>query len=469
MALKLSAHPASFRDSDGFVAVSEPGEIYRIVTPAYDKHYQKLITSGLYETLVSKRFLVTHEVVSEIAEEWDNCRVLKPEHIPFITYPYEWSFRQLKDAALLTLDIQLLAIEHGLTLKDASAYNVQFLNGSPIFIDTSSFKEIEKFTPWGAYGQFCRHFLAPLSLMAFTDVNLNKLSVNYIDGIPLDLCVKLLPWKTRIKLGLFTHLFMHSKSINNSSNQNSKSTPQEIGKNGLIGIIKHLRSTVAGLNEHKQKTTWDDYYISNNNYTSVAFAEKENWIKLQLKGALTPNSMVWDLGANDGYFSKLAAEYASLVVAMDIDPNAVNRLYQQLKSTDQTAANSTKILPLVVDLATPTPAIGWANQERTTLWERGKPDLIMALALIHHLVIGNNLSFQKVASFLAAQTREYLIIEFVGVEDSQVTKLTQHRELDSWKHYTPSNFEKAFGEEFNLISTYQIPESLRKLYVFKRK
>ena len=203
---------ASFRDPSGFMFMAD-GALYRQVNKVYAPHYRQLMESGLYEQLVKRAWLVAHEEVeTPVADQSKVYQVIRPERIPFISYPYEWSFSQLRDAALLTLDVQTLALEYGMTLVDASGFNVQFMKGKPIMIDTLSFQKYAEGQAWTGYKQFCQHFLAPIALMAKTDVRLNQLLRAYIDGIPMDLASRLLPGRTWWRFGLVTHIHLHAKA-----------------------------------------------------------------------------------------------------------------------------------------------------------------------------------------------------------------------------------------------------------------
>ena len=189
----------SFRDPNGFVFVSE-GTLYRQVNKSYQRHYDLLYSSGLYEALVSRHLLIAHDECDYLPHGNDQIyKVLRPLPVPFVSYPYEWCFSQLKDAALVTLDLQKRALAHNMVLKDASAYNIQFLDGKPLLIDTLSFETYEEGRAWVAYRQFCQHFLAPLVLMSQKDIRLSQLLRVYIDGIPLDLAASLLPKRTYLQ------------------------------------------------------------------------------------------------------------------------------------------------------------------------------------------------------------------------------------------------------------------------------
>jgi len=457
---------ASFRDPSGFVFFHDE-TLFRQVNQVYQEDYDLLISSGLYDKLTKQKLLIPHQeveikpVVPELG-----YKVIQPARIDFISYPYEWSFSQLKDAALLTLLIQKMALEAGMILKDASVYNIQFHHGSPILIDTLSFAKYIEGSPWVAYRQFCQHFLAPLALMSKVDIRLSSLLINYIDGIPLDLCSRLLPRSSRWNLGLTTHIHMQAAAqkryADASALKRAGKTDQQprVSKLGLIGLIDSLESSVKKLDIKITGQDWVNYY-SDNNYTKRAFAEKRKIVADAVRD-LQPK-LVLDLGANTGVFSREAAQQADcLVVSTDIDPEAVEINYLQMKKDRQT-----NLLPLVLDLTNPSPAIGWDNQERDSFYSRGKADLVMALALVHHLAIANNVPLGDIASTLAT-LGEHLLIEFVPKEDSQVKRLLRSRD-DIFDQYSLNGLLEAFERYYKLDAQTPIPESERTMLLFKRK
>ncbi len=452
---------ASFRDPSGFM-FRRDGVLYRQVNQHYRTQYDLLISSGLLESLWKQGLLVASEEVDvpplnpEIA-----YKILKPWELPFISYPYEWSFSQLKDAALGTLQIQKQAFEKGLALKDASAYNIQFYNGKAVLIDTLSFEPYQAGEPWVAYRQFCQHFLAPLALMALTDVRLSQLLRVYIDGIPLDLASKLLPGSTKFNLGLNLHIHTHAAAQLKYADDTSakKQNRGQMNKNAFLGLIDSLESTIKGLTLKGVKTEWADYYTATN-YTEGSLEEKRELVGKFIDQA-SPNTL-WDLGANTGYFSRVASDKGIYSVAFDIDPLAVEQAWQDVKLKKEK-----NLLPLVLDLTNPSPAIGWSNQERSSFMERGPVDCVMALALIHHLAISNNVPLVTLAEFFAASGK-WLVIEFVPKEDSQVQRLLSTRE-DIFPDYHPEGFEKAFGTCFHQRAKEPIPGSKRLLYLLERK
>ena len=448
----------SFRDPSGFL-FREQGVLYRQVNRIYQDHYDQLMSSGLCDALVKRKLLIPHQEVDQTAPRPDLAyRVIRPEPLDYLSYPYEWCFSQLKDAALATLKIQKLSLEHGMTLKDSSAYNVQFHRGHPLLIDSLSFEAYQPDQPWVAYRQFCQHFLAPLSLMAYSDVRLGQLLRVYIDGIPLDLAVRLLPFATRLKLPLLLHLHLHARSQRRYAD---KPTAQagKMTKAGMLGLIDNLESGIKGLRWSPKDTEWGDYYEFHN-YSPTGLDFKERTIAAYLE-RIQP-SKVWDFGANTGKFSRIACKMSIPTIAYDVDPAAVEKNYQQCASEHER-----NLLPLIADLTNPSPGIGWQNHERMSLLERGPADAVLALALIHHLAISNNVPLGRVAEFFQ-QAGHWLVIEFVPKTDSQVQRLLSTRE-DIFADYHPQGFEKAFSDYFVIHDHQEIPESERCLYLMETK
>ncbi|HDH97378.1 MAG TPA: SAM-dependent methyltransferase [Proteobacteria bacterium] len=447
----------SFRDPSGFLFYRD-GVLYRQINASYAEHYDMLMGSGLYDELVADGLLIPHEEVDVEPHSPDVAyKVIKPEPIPFVSYPYEWCFSQLKDAALLTLELQRRAIERKMILKDASAYNIQFVGPRPVFIDTLSFEIHREGEPWVAYRQFCQHFLAPLALMSYVDVRLGQLSRVHIDGIPLDLASKLLPKRTRIGFGLSVHIHLHARSQKHFADKPVKPEAKKVGRLSLLGLIDSLKGTVSKLRWQPRDTQWSDYY-EDTNYTEAALEHKKRIVGEFLEEAKPTD--VWDLGANVGVFSRIAASKGARVVALDADPAAVERNYLDCKR------DGADILPLLVDLTNPSPAVGWSCAERDSLLQRAPAHTIMALALVHHLAISNNLPLSRIAEFFARICSGYLIVEFVPKNDSQVQRLLRTRE-DIFADYNQQAFEREFGGRFELIRREKIVESERLLYLMK--
>lgn len=453
---------ASFRDPSGFL-FRRNDQIFRQINVAYKEDYDLLMFSGLFDKLAQKGWLISHTEVDEspLSEELA-YKVIRPEKVKFISYPYEWSFSQLKDAALHTLKIQKKALQAGMVLKDASAYNIQFHHGNPVLIDTLSFTKYKEGQPWVAYRQFCQHFLAPLALMSKVDIRLSKLLQIYIDGIPLDLASQLLPRLSRLNGGILTHIHLHAYAQKRYSDPSEKRAHKNIrvSKDALIGLIESLENTVKKLTWKVHGTDWAEYYQATN-YTDESFEQKKGIVS-ELIHEISPKT-VWDLGANNGEFSRLGVDLADCqIISTDIDPGAVEINYLTCKKE-----RIKNILPLVIDLTNPSPAIGWANNERQSFYQRGPVDLCLALALIHHLAISNNVPLEEVSHTLAALGK-HLIIEFVPKEDSQVKKLLASRQ-DIFNKYTMEGFIHAFSQDFRLEKQIPITGTYRTIFFFSGK
>lgn len=458
---KTSRLDASFRDPSGFLFTFD-GALYRQVNHHYAAEYDRLMTSGLYDRLVRAGLLIPHREADVPPAEPDLAyKVIRPEKVRFISYPYEWSFTQLKDAALATLTLQRRALKAGMSLKDASAYNIQFVDGKPMLIDTLSFETYREGLPWVAYRQFCQHFLAPLALMARRDVRLGQLLRIYIDGVPLDLAGRLLPWGTRLNPGIATHIHLHAMVQERFADKPIERPKAGAGmsRQAMLSLLDSLESTVRSLHWKPAKTEWGRYYAITN-YSDAAFEHKKELVAEWAKR--TQPKVIWDLGANTGVFSRQAGSAGAYVVAFDIDPVAVEQNYQQVKDS-----KDGNILPLMLDLTNPSPALGWNGRERQSLAERGPADLVLALALVHHLAISNNVPLPQLADFFAGIGR-WLVIEFVPKSDSQVQRLLQSRE-DIFPHYTRKDFEQVFQQRFKIHASVEIRESERVLYLMERR
>jgi hypothetical protein len=452
---------SSFRDPAGFL-FTDQDILYRQINPSGFEDYFLLLNSGLYEELISSNFLIPHEEQGKYDKESPPDKIIiKPEPIAFISYPYEWGFSQIKDAALLTLDIQLASIRKGLSLKDSSAYNIQFHNGKPILIDTLSFECYQEGHPWAAYRQFCQHFLCPLALMAYTDVRLSQLSRVYIDGIPLDLASKLLPRKTSLNLALNMHIHLHAKSQTQYADKEiDRSKPQrKMQKHQLLGLVENLKSAIKKLVWQPGNTNWAEYNQFHN-YTPEALQHKSEIVLNFLHK--TDSQKIWDLGANTGRFSRIASQQNIRTMAFDNDPGAVEINY--LKAIEE---GDQYLLPLITDLTNPSPGLGWAHTERQSLLSRGPADAVLALALVHHIVIGNNIPLRNLVEFLR-NICSWLIIEFIPKEDPQVKKLLQVRK-DIFTDYNRMNFLNEFNDQFELIAQEKIRETTREIFLFRNK
>lgn len=454
-------HPGSFRDPSGFIFV-EDGRLLRQVNRVYESHYRQFAESGAFDALIEAGLLIPSvEADIGLARTADAALIIEPQRIPFISYPYEWCFSQLKAAALATLEIQKEVLKRNFVLKDASAYNIQFNKGRPIHIDTLSFEPYEEGSPWVAYRQFCQHFLAPLLLMNKRDVRLGIWLRDFIDGFPLDLASELLPRKTRFNFQIAAHIHLHAKVQTRAATAAPTQRSLSVNRNGLVAMIDGMISLIRSLSLESKKTTWSDYY-SETNYSQGAMQAKKTLVSRYLDSLSKPISMVWDLGSNVGEMSDIASKRGIPTIGLEMDPYAVEEAYRRVtESTDEFQ------LPLVQDLSNPSPRLGWAHEERESLLDRGPADVAMALALVHHLAIGNNVPLSRISEFMA-QCARHLIIEFVPKEDSQIQRMLSTRK-DVFDGYSEVGFESAFDAHWILLNKERIEGTARTLYLLERK
>jgi hypothetical protein len=452
-----SEHPASFKDPSGFVFQAE-GTIYRQVNRSYADAWDKLMGSGLYEKLVARKQLISHqEIPKNITQTAEWYKTLQPTVIPFISYPYEWSFDQLRDAALLTLNILRVSLNHGMILKDATPFNIQFIEGRPVFIDTLSFDIYDPTRSWVAYRQFCQCFLFPLYLEHYLKKDVQKILSTYIEGIPVDITARLLPWKSNLSLGVWLHVYLQNAV---QRGKKPASNTLQFQKKKLLNLVSHLESILQRFPEERDhKTTWNNYYegtILSKEYLQ----QKEIIFRSYCEGLNLQTAL--DLGANDGYFSKLLAAQGTQVISTDVDGQCINRLYGEVKKR-----RLPNILPLILDISNPSPAVGFHNLERAAFHERIQTELVIALALIHHLVIGKNIPLHKLSTYFN-DIAPLLIIEFVPKEDEKVQQMLASRP-DIFQDYTVAGFEKAFLQYFEIQRKEIVPETTRIMYRMKRK
>lgn len=458
--LQNNQHQASFRDPSGYV-IQKDGKLLRIINPVYFPQFNRLTTSGFYNKLFKSGLLIPHK---EIDNTPHNITIA-PRYIPFITYPFEWSFEMYKHAALTTLKIHRAALANGFILKDASAYNITFHNGKPVFIDSLSFDFYEEDKPWRAFKQFVMHFLGPLLLAKYHGASMLGLMQNHIDGIPVKTIASLLPFKTKFNSTTYTNIHLLAKlEAKYSEDYKSESKISKLSKKAQNNIIENLYDFIKNL-KLNEKTEWGDYY-DKTNYNNSAFQQKARLIKtwateLDVKIAI-------DVGGNDGTFGREIKDICDLVLVSDIDANAVDHNYKQIQKNKET-----NLLPFVCDVLQPAPGIGFYNTERSSLINRLidlKPDLTMALALIHHITLSGNVPFFKSAEFFAAFS-ENLILEFPTREDSWVQSLlVRKREfINHFDFYREDNFENAYSNFFEILKIEPLKDSHRILYLLKRK
>jgi hypothetical protein len=455
----VDAIPSSFRDPAGYV--TREGAIFkRVVTGRGRDDYELYRSSGLHDDLTGQGLIVDYREEKILSGRYlEAHKVLVPEQIPFISYPYEWSFDQLKDAALLTLEIQERALAYGLSLKDASAYNVQFVGSHPVFIDLLSFEK-DSGGPWVAYEQFCRHFLGPLLLMQHHDPGINRFLRADLDGFPLGLISRLLPGKTFLNPGALLHIHLHARAQARyagaqvaSGNENQRA--------GVKSTVLHsLRSAVEKLKAPAADTAWSGYRDSRNHYTEDSLVFKKEHVGNTIR-TLRP-SLVFDLGANSGEYSEEVSQAGSYCVAMDVDPGCVNRAY-----LDGKGSGNRKVLPLLMDLRNPSPGAGFGLSERASLLDRPQADFTLVLALLHHLRITAMVPLAQIAAFLSRLT-DSALVEFVPKTDPMTRKLLAGRR-DTFDDYTVEGLINAFESWFDISHRAGIPGTSRTLWWMRRR
>ncbi|WP_231131707.1 class I SAM-dependent methyltransferase [Flavobacterium hydrophilum] len=449
---------SSFRDPSGYVFI-EDDSVKRIINPIYFNQYRSLTKSGFYNTLFEKKYLIPHKVVEENQDQI----IIEAQKIPLVNYPYEWSFLQYKHAALLTLKIQKLSLKNNFTLKDASAFNITFHEGKPVFIDTLSFDFYQENNPWLAYKQFIMHFLGPLVLTKYFGQDYLKTLSQNLEGISLQKLSRLLPFKSYFSPTLVTNIHLLAK-YDKKYESDKKSVSNNLSKASQIKLIDGLYDYILNLSAN-EKTEWDHYY-NQINYDDVAYQFKKKAVKdwfLSIQG----KSLI-DIGGNDGTFSRELKEQADLLIVADVDPNAVEQNYRQIIKSKEKI-----ILPLVIDVLNPAANYGFNNEERFSFIDRIKElnlDGCLALAVIHHITLSGNIPFSLSAQFFSKMSSN-LLIEFPTRKDSWVQfLLDSKREFKNhFDFYDEENFEKEYAVYFEILKKEKIDSSERILYRLKRR
>ncbi len=460
--------PVSFRDPSGFVFRMD-GVYYRQVNLLYSENYELFMQSGLYRDLIGKKLLIPHTEIDENRTQspvW--YKTLLPRQISVISYPAEWCPAQLRDAALLTLDILENSLDRGMVLKDANPQNIQFQDGAAIFIDTLSFEKYDPSMPWVAYRQFCECFLFPLYLHRYRGTGVHKILGSYPEGIPAVVTAGLLPWKSRFNAGAWMHVFLQSRIHRDgaaASRDGVAGRRISFSKNKLLHLIRHLRQLIRSLGlDGRAVSEWGNYYKKT--ILSRDYLEEKEKLFQPFVSEIDFGSAL-DLGANDGHFSRLLAnrEAETPIIAVDLDWPCIQRLYEECK-TGKTG-KPIHILPLCVDISDPTPASGFRNQERSSFSDRARCQLVVALALVHHLVLGKNIPLSGVARYFAELTTEWLIVEFIPLSDEKAQQLIRNKSV--WHEpYDTGAFESSFAEYFHIQRRAIIPGTDRILYRMKK-
>ena len=451
----------SFRDPDTRV-FHHGGTVFRCLAGRALEDWERLAATDFHARFMADRRLIPTRRVTDVdslpplAPRW--VAVLEHERVPLVSYPYEWSFGMLKDAALLQLDVTRAALDEDMTLKDATAFNVQWRGARPTFIDVGSFTAYAAGEPWAGYRQFCETFLYPLLLQAYRDVPFQPWLRGSLEGISAERCRALLSGRDLLRRGVLAHVYLQAKA-----QARYDDTPGDVrGELRAAGfgaaLIKHnldrLRRTVEGLRWEPRRSTWSEYQREHS-YDDDDLRRKVDFVGRVAARRRWP--LVWDLGCNTGDYSRLAAAHADYVLALDADHVVVDRLYRALR-----ADGPANVLPLVADVADPSPGLGWRGRERLPLGDRGAPALILCLALIHHLVIGRNIPLDEFVAWLAQFGAE-VVLEFVGPDDPMVERLLRNRR-DQEFDYSEGAVRAALERHFGAIAPETLASGTRTLY-----
>jgi len=458
---RVRFEPGSFRDRNGRVFYRDGG-IYRTVGSEALASWEMLRATRFFGEAVGAGTIVATERVDPVSAHLGDlgpwAAVLKHERIPFISYPYEWCFGMLQAAALLQLDMLAAALDEEMTLKDSTPFNIQWRGTTPVFVDIPSFERYRAGEPWGGYRQFCKLFLYPLLLQAYKDVPFHAWLRGSIDGIDPGVINNLMSLRDLLRPGVLLHVTLQARAESRYA-PGAVDVRQNLQRAGfsramIVNNVSRLRKLVAGLSWAAAGSTWSDYGTSH----SYSDADRERKLEfVRTVAAARQWALAWDLGCNEGTFSRIVAEHADTVVAVDADHLTLERLYRTLSESSQRT-----ILPLYMNLSDPSPDLGWRGLERKAMTSRARPELILCLALIHHLVIAANVPLHEVLDYFAA-IGGVLIIEFVDKSDPMVQRLLQNK-VDQYGEYTRPEFERLLAERYDIVRSEALPSGTRTLY-----
>lgn len=464
---ELNYETGSYRDREGRVFYGEAGEVYRALSPAALAEWQAVSATRFFsEAMAAGKIVRTEEVSGGPAEfalpdaGW--AAVLRHEKIPFVSYPYEWPFGMLRDAALLHLELLEQALDEEVTLKDGTAYNVQFVGARPVFVDVVSFARLARGAPWAGYRQFCQTCLYPLLLQGYKNIAFHPFLRGCLDGISPADCARIMSLRDLLRPGVLTHVGLHAwlesdRAVRQSNVQEAlprAGFDKSLIKNNVAGLSR----SIGKLNWNPPESKWSAY-AGCNSYSESDKCRKAAFVREA--AAARPVGLAWDLGCNTGEYARIVAEHVRYVVAMDADHLAVERFYQSLKVRPPSAGEG-MILPLVSNVADPSPNLGWRGLERKALDERGRPELTLCLALLHHLVLDAGIPMRDLLAWLAGLGTD-LVIEFVDKNDPMVQLLLRNRR-DNCADYEREHFEQCLNELFVVSRSEQLESGTRTLY-----
>jgi SAM-dependent methyltransferase len=441
---------------------TSPDGVFRALSATGLDDWQALAESPLWRELQDEGLVVATEP-AELEAVPDLlagsvAAVLRHERVPFVSYPYEWPFSMLRDAALLQLTLNRRALRAGLALKDATPYNVQWRGARPVFVDVGSFERLRAGEPWAGYRQFCMQFLYPLMLQAYKDLPFHALLRGSLDGIaPAD--ARALLAGERFRKGVLSNVLVHARLESRYADAEGREVKREMKRAGfgtelLAANFAKLEKLVRGLEWKAGETAWTGYG-EDNTYDDDAAAAKAEFVREAV--ARRRVALAWDVGCNDGRFARIAAESAELVVAFDADHATVDALYRRQRDEGRE-----DVLPLVMSVTDPSPDLGWRGRERASLERRGTPGLVLCLAVVHHVCITANVPVRELLDWLR-ELGAALVIEFPDRSDPMVKRLLGGKREGSNPDYEAAVFERELEERFEIDRRMSVSET-RTLY-----
>ncbi len=454
------AEGGSFRDPRGHVHIAN-GRVFRTISPAALDDFRMVVESGVVAKLEESGDLVPTWETDQATPNTTGDASVVVEHpcLPLISYPYEWPFQLLKRAALFHLDFHLKCLEHRVTLTDATAYNVQFVGVRPVFIDRLALKPYFEGEYWAGYRQFCEQFLNPLLLSSFHGIPIHQWYRGSIEGISARDTATLLPLKRRLSPRAWMHVTLQARLNREQTAQVSdrviKQRPLPLP--ALQSMLRSFHKWISRLQPPQRPTVWADY-DSTHGYTDTEQEKKAKAIARFIEGHKP--TTVWDLGCNTGFYSQIALQHGtSSVIGLDLDEGALGGAFDRAQSENLT------LTPLLFDAANPTPAQGWRLRERSRLAERSTPDGILALAVLHHMVLGRNIPLPEAIKWLVGQAK-CGVIEAVPRTDPQVKRMMVFR--DHHHEYGVEEIRQELARQATVTETVVVSESGRELLFFKR-
>ena len=472
----LSADGGSFKDPSGRVYLLEPDgdadgcRVVRGLTAPAAATVESLLAEPFFSRLladgdvVNTRFLSSDDpvAVDVVARGWASA--VEHDAVDFLTWPYEWPFAMLKDAALLQLHLLATCVRAGWLLKDATPFNIQWDGTKPVFIDIPSFVPREDGEYWQGYRQFCSMFLIPLMLTAHLGIPHQPLLRSSLEGIPPEEAARYFYGLRRFKRGVPAHVWFPARVEGWMRSRGGMRRRSRLGrrqsKTALLALLDNLRRLVTGLSPGRASPSGWARYPETHSYDEGDFERKMAFVEKH--ASMRQPRLLWDLGANTGTFSRITARHSQIVVALDGDREAVDVLYREAREGDER-----NIIPLVMDLANPSPGQGWSGRERAPFVERRSPDMALCLALIHHLRVSANVPVSLLVEWLRSLNAT-VIVEFIGRDDEMFATLAENKRED-YADYTAENFQSEVERHFMIEDRMGLKGGKREMLLLEPK